>query len=168
MRPQVIMTASKRKWSTDSVPIGYPEKCSSGEIRDVLRDLNEAFRVKTRLGKNNKFWSDLLNNLLESGKNELESRKKSAEKIGLQIGSNARRITIVNSEFSGHDIDIKNDGRDVLIGNTSFKGAKRGVKKRFSMDDPFVYAVVSVITLIVVSVILAILEEYEYLRWTAN
>ncbi len=73
----LVSEKTKRtKWRSDHMPTGYPQECSSQELRDVLQDLSEEFDQKIRNGKINVIWEKQIHALQESGRYELDSRAK--------------------------------------------------------------------------------------------
>jgi hypothetical protein len=50
------MSAERKKWNNDHLPDGYPSRCETEQIKNIIQDLNDEYIVKTRSGKNNVFW----------------------------------------------------------------------------------------------------------------
>lgn len=63
------------KWYAEHLPDGYPTKCSTSVLKDVIQDLNDEYYKRTREGKNNLFWERLITTSLREGNEELSRRK---------------------------------------------------------------------------------------------
>lgn len=70
------MSVGRKKWNTDDLPDGYASECDTGQLKNVIQDLNDEYVTKTKGGKNNIIWERLILQLIKSGHDELEQRKQ--------------------------------------------------------------------------------------------
>ena len=73
---RILKAATREKWSSEKVPIGYPMSCSSDQIRDVIQDLSEEKYKKLQNGKVNIIWEKIVDDLVKNGQAELAQRRE--------------------------------------------------------------------------------------------
>lgn len=92
---QRILSATARvKWSSEKVPIGYPQSCSSDQIRNVIQDLSEEKSAKLRGGKNNVIWEKIVDDHIKNGQAELAERRETRRWYEKPVGMIAIGIAI--------------------------------------------------------------------------
>lgn len=72
---KMIAAATREKWSSDKLPLGYPATCNSDLIREVVEDLVEDKRSRLLGGKVNAIWEKVIDDLIKNGQKELEQRR---------------------------------------------------------------------------------------------
>ena len=77
----------KEKWASDKLPRGYPTKCGTEQLKNVIQDLSDERYQKTRNGKVNVIWERLVSDLLESGREELRQRTQVNEKYQFSMNN---------------------------------------------------------------------------------
>src|SRR3989344_3469823 len=68
------MSTDRQKWNTDKMPEGYPKKCNTELVKEVVQDLNDEYVAKKKGGKNNPFWEGIIKQQIEAGNEELRQR----------------------------------------------------------------------------------------------
>src|SRR5689334_5854191 len=66
-----------QKWDAEHLPVGYPTKCGTEELTQVIQDLTDEYRTKLQQGKSNPIWEKLITHLITSGRDEISTRLKS-------------------------------------------------------------------------------------------
>lgn len=64
----------RKKWQNDNLPKGYPTKCDTKQLNEVIQDLSEELYQKTQNGKINGIWRFQVTTLIKSGRDELKQR----------------------------------------------------------------------------------------------
>lgn len=157
------MSTEREKWSTSHLPEGYPTKCDIEQIRNVIQDLSDERYQKIQGGKLNKIWESLISNLLKSGYDELTQRapidKSDTRKIKgvyLRVGGDMINDgTILTDKDAIVDIGVagqyKSKKGKIVQGKEFISGNK--TQEWFSMDNPIVWIIASLIFIILVAAI---------------
>ncbi|MDO8514234.1 MAG: hypothetical protein Q7S50_01690 [bacterium] len=91
---RMLNAATRKKWSSERVPVGYPMSCSSDQIRDVIQDLSEEKHDKLQKGKFNIAWEKIVDDLIKNGQAELAQRRETRRWYEKPIGMIAIGIVI--------------------------------------------------------------------------
>jgi len=91
---RMLNAATRKKWSSEKVPIGYPTSCSSDQIRDVIQDLSEEKHEKLQKGKINIIWEKIVDDLVKNGQAELAQRREARRWYEKPVGMIAIGIVI--------------------------------------------------------------------------
>lgn len=91
---RLLKAASREKWHSGHVPVGYPKICRTEQIGDVIQDLTEEKHSKLQGGKSNPIWEKVVDDLIESGRAELEQRRETHRWYEKPLGMIAIGIVI--------------------------------------------------------------------------
>jgi hypothetical protein len=73
---RMLKAATRQKWNSGKVPVGYPKSCSSDQIREVILDISEEKHEKLQGGKFNITWEKIVDDLIKNGQTELLQRRE--------------------------------------------------------------------------------------------
>ena len=155
------MSIEREKWNTEHLPDGYPKKCDTGQLNDVIQDLSAEYYQKTQSGKYNKIWESQIINLIKFGQDELTQRirvdKKDVGKtkgVYLRVGGDIINDGIISA---AEVVDIGVAGRYKSKKGKIMQGrelvSENRSRKRLSMDNPIVWIIASLILIMLVAAI---------------